>query len=333
MAPSARPRGRAPRPTRWARAAVADAQQRLREPLGRVLHGQEVVRAPAQEPARHGVVGIARNSHDAPVLDGRDDRARVGAVAVTRRLPCFHDRTSRRHAANASTKRAPSLGASGTWRARHKLRRFARVARRAPSRPKRNARRTVYANVTRDLERLVHTDSTTDVHDARSAMPYRPHRVHRVHGADARAAADRRRPRHRPAARLGPARRLEAVGALRRGRRLLRGVRARLGARLDRRRRRVRQRRRGRADRGAHPTVPAPQPRAAASRPAACSRGSTTRSSPRGSPIASSRPSPYASTCSRAPSRSPARGTSGRSCAAPRGACSSSTAPPASRSA
>ena len=52
------------------------------EPVRGVLRGQEVVGAVAQEAARDGVRGVAAEAHDAALVHGGDDGARVGAVAV-----------------------------------------------------------------------------------------------------------------------------------------------------------------------------------------------------------------------------------------------------------
>ena len=63
------------------------AQQRRGQPLGRVLQRQEIVRAPAEKTVGHRMRRIAAELHYAPVLDVRDDRARVRTVAVADGLP------------------------------------------------------------------------------------------------------------------------------------------------------------------------------------------------------------------------------------------------------
>src|SRR5262249_19055538 len=55
------------------------AVERLRQPIGRVLRREEMVRAIAEEALRHRVIGVAADLHDPSIFDGGDDAADVGA--------------------------------------------------------------------------------------------------------------------------------------------------------------------------------------------------------------------------------------------------------------
>jgi hypothetical protein len=68
-------------------AALLPADERRRQAVGRVLPLEEERRPVAQEAPCDGVVGVAREGGDAPVLDGGHDAARVGAVPVADRGP------------------------------------------------------------------------------------------------------------------------------------------------------------------------------------------------------------------------------------------------------
>ena len=62
--------------------AVGAAQERPGDSIRRVLQRQEVVGAPAQEAARDRVIRVAGELGDPAIVDGGEDGASVGAVAV-----------------------------------------------------------------------------------------------------------------------------------------------------------------------------------------------------------------------------------------------------------
>ena len=57
-------------------------EERRREAVGGVLHLRELRRPVAEEALRDGVIGVAAERDELPVLDGGDQSAGVGAVAV-----------------------------------------------------------------------------------------------------------------------------------------------------------------------------------------------------------------------------------------------------------
>src|SRR5436309_3838309 len=58
-------------------------QKRRRHAIRRILSGKEKARAVAEKASRDRMLPVASNPRHPPVLDRRDNRARVGAIAVT----------------------------------------------------------------------------------------------------------------------------------------------------------------------------------------------------------------------------------------------------------
>src|ERR1019366_6387645 len=61
----------------------AHPDERRRQAVGRVLRRRVLRRALAEEALRDGMLRIAPESDELPVLDGGDEAAGVGAIAVT----------------------------------------------------------------------------------------------------------------------------------------------------------------------------------------------------------------------------------------------------------